>query len=45
MEGYAAQDPAFKEVYDSQKAYMAKARQWTKMSTQYYLQTSEMVGE
>ena len=45
MQGYAAQDPAFKEVYDSQQAYMAKARQWTKMSTQYYLQTSELVGE
>ncbi|GAB6190690.1 hypothetical protein [Desulfocastanea catecholica] len=45
MEGYAAQDAAFKEVYESQKAYMAKAREWTKMSTQYYLQTSEMVAE
>jgi len=45
MEGYASQNPEFKEVYDSQKAYMAKARPWTKMSTQYYLQTSEMVGE
>ena len=45
MEGYAAQDPFFKKVYESQKNYMAKARQWTKMSTLYYLQTSEMVGE
>jgi TRAP-type mannitol/chloroaromatic compound transport system substrate-binding protein len=45
MEGYAAQDASFKEVYDSQKSYMAKARPWTKMSTLYYLQTSEMVGE
>lgn len=45
MEGYAAQDAAFKEVYESQKAYMAKAREWTKMSTQYYLQTSAMVAE
>jgi TRAP-type mannitol/chloroaromatic compound transport system substrate-binding protein len=45
MEGYAAQNAEFKEVYESQKSYMAKARQWTKMSTQYYLQTSEMVEE
>ncbi|MCP3891754.1 MAG: ABC transporter substrate-binding protein [Desulfobulbaceae bacterium] len=45
MEGYAAENADFKEVYDSQKAYMAKAREWTKMSTQYYLQTSEMVAE
>jgi TRAP-type mannitol/chloroaromatic compound transport system substrate-binding protein len=45
MEGYAAQNAEFKEVYESQQSYMAKARQWTKMSTQYYLQTSEMVEE
>ena len=45
MEGYAADNPEFKEVYESQKAYMAKAREWTKMSTLYYLRTSEMVGK
>jgi TRAP-type mannitol/chloroaromatic compound transport system substrate-binding protein len=45
MEGYAAQNEEFKEVYESQKAYMAKAREWTKMSTQYYLQTAEMVED
>jgi TRAP-type mannitol/chloroaromatic compound transport system substrate-binding protein len=45
MEGYAAQNADFKTVYESQKAYMEKAREWTKMSTQYYLQTSEMVAE
>ena len=45
MEGYAAENADFKEVYESQKAYMLKAREWTKMSTQYYLQTSEMVAE
>lgn len=44
MEGYAAQSPEFKEVYESQKAFMAKARKWTKMSDYYYIQTSEMVG-
>lgn len=45
LEGYAAENPAFKEVYESQKAYMKMAREWTKMSTQYYLQTSDMVAE
>lgn len=44
MDGYAAQDAAFKEVYESQKAWMAKARKWTKMSDYYYIETSEMVG-
>ncbi|THB74172.1 MAG: ABC transporter substrate-binding protein [Desulfobulbaceae bacterium] len=42
-EAYAADNPAFKEVYESQKAYMAMAREWTKMSDYYYIQTSEMV--
>lgn len=42
-EAYAADNPAFKEVYESQKAYMAIAREWTKMSDYYYIQTSEMV--
>ena len=44
MEGYATESADFKEVYESQKAYMAKAREWTKMSEYYYLQTSEAVG-
>jgi TRAP-type mannitol/chloroaromatic compound transport system substrate-binding protein len=43
MESYAAQNPEFKEVYDSQQSYIKKAREWSKMSTQYYLQTTEMV--
>lgn len=45
MEGYAAENADFKEVYESQKAYMAKARQWTKMSDYFYIQTSEMVEQ
>lgn len=44
MDGYAAESADFKEVYESQKDYMAKAREWTKMSEYYYLQTSEAVG-
>ena len=40
---YAAKDPFFKEVLDSQQAFMKKAREWTKISEQYYLQESEKV--
>ena len=40
---YAAKDPFFKEVLDSQNTFMKKARAWTKMSEQYYLQESEKV--
>lgn len=44
MDGYSAESASFKEVYESQKSYMAKAREWTKMSDYYYIQTSEAVG-
>lgn len=40
---YAAKDPLFKEVFDSQKAFMKKAREWTKISELYYLLESEKV--
>ncbi len=43
MEAYAAENEEFKAVYESQKAYMAKAREWTKISEYDYVQTSEMV--
>ena len=39
---YAAKDPFFKEVLDSQRAYMKKARAWTNISEYNYIQT---VGE
>ena len=42
---YAAKDPLFKEVLDSQRAFMQTAREWTKMSEQYYLQESEKVNK
>jgi TRAP-type mannitol/chloroaromatic compound transport system substrate-binding protein len=45
MEEYAANNPEFKEVYESQKEYMIKAREWTRMSEYLYIQTSEMVKE
>jgi len=40
---YAAKDPLFKEVFDSQNAFMKKAREWTKISELYYLQESAKV--
>jgi TRAP-type mannitol/chloroaromatic compound transport system substrate-binding protein len=40
---YAAKDPFFKEVLDSQMTFMKKARQWTNMSELYYLQESAKV--
>ena len=40
---YAAKDPFFKEVLDSQMAFMKKARQWTNMSELYYLQEANKV--
>lgn len=43
MQAYAAENEEFKAVYESQKEYMAKAREWTNISDYYYLQTLEMV--
>jgi TRAP-type mannitol/chloroaromatic compound transport system substrate-binding protein len=43
LDEYAAKDPLFKEVLTSQRAFMKSAREWTKMSEQYYLQQSEKV--
>jgi TRAP-type mannitol/chloroaromatic compound transport system substrate-binding protein len=43
MEEYSKENPEFKEVYESQQAYMAQAREWTKMSDYYYIQTTETV--
>jgi TRAP-type mannitol/chloroaromatic compound transport system substrate-binding protein len=37
MEEYAAQDPSFKEVLESQQAYMKKARAWTDISEFNYI--------
>jgi TRAP-type mannitol/chloroaromatic compound transport system substrate-binding protein len=43
MAKYAKQDKLFKEVYESQQAFMKKARKWTKISEYDYVKTSEMV--
>ena len=45
LAGYAAENPEFKEVYESRKAYLATARPWTKVSEQYYIETSDIVAE
>ncbi|MGB3224706.1 MAG: TRAP transporter substrate-binding protein [Desulforhopalus sp.] len=37
MEEYAAQDPSFKEVLESQQAYTKKARAWTDISEFNYI--------
>ncbi len=45
LQGYAAENEEFKEVYESRQAYMDTARQWTKVSEKYYLETSETVSQ
>jgi TRAP-type mannitol/chloroaromatic compound transport system substrate-binding protein len=37
LDEMAAKDPEFKEILDSQRAYMKKARKWTEMSDYAYL--------
>lgn len=43
LNGYAANDSFFKEVLDSQRIFMKKAREWTTMSEFYYIETSAAV--
>lgn len=43
LEGYAAENAEFKEVYESRKAYLEAARSWSKISTQNYLGISDAV--
>jgi len=44
-DSYAADNPAFKEVLESQRAYMAKSRNWINISEYNYLQTSKALSE
>jgi len=44
LDAYAAKDPFFKQVLDSQRAFLQTAREWTRMSEQYYLQEAEKVN-
>jgi TRAP-type mannitol/chloroaromatic compound transport system substrate-binding protein len=45
MDGYAAKDPEFKKIYESQKTFMKKMRAWSNVSTGEVLNTAELVGE
>jgi len=42
---YAATDPFFKEVLESQRAYMKKARAWTDISEYNYIKTTQELTE
>ena len=42
---YAAKDPSFKEILDSQRAYMKKARVYTEISEYNYIKTMQALGE
>ena len=42
-EEYAAKDASFKEVLESQRAFMKKARAWTLISEYDYIKTSEEI--
>ena len=42
---YAAKDAGFKEVLESQREFMAKARVWTTISEYNYIQTSEELSK
>ena len=43
MEKYASKNKLFKEIYEDQKAFMSKARAWSKMEEYSYIKTSDMV--
>jgi TRAP-type mannitol/chloroaromatic compound transport system substrate-binding protein len=45
LDGYAAKNPFFKKVLDSQRQWQIDARQWTEMSELTYLKTSEIANE
>ena len=44
LDDYADKDPLFKEVLESQRTFQRSAREWTRMSEQYYLQEAEKVS-
>lgn len=45
LDGYAGKDPQFKEILESQRAFMKKAREWTIISDYNYIKTSLEVAE
>jgi TRAP-type mannitol/chloroaromatic compound transport system substrate-binding protein len=44
-DAYAAEDPFFKKVWESQKEYMEKARTWTQISEYNYINTVNQLSE
>ncbi len=40
LDSYAAKDPQFKDILESQRTFMKKARQWTIISDYNYIKTS-----
>ncbi len=45
LDGYAAKDPQFKTILDSQRAFMNKARPWTIMSEYNYIKTCQELSQ
>ena len=45
LDSYAAKDPQFKEILESQRTFMKKAREWTIISDYNYIKTSVEVAE
>ena len=45
MAEYGATNELFKKIYESQKGYMAMAREWTKISEFHYIEASEVSGD
>ena len=45
LDSYAAKSPEFKEILESQRAFMKKARAWTKISEYNYIKTCEELGQ
>jgi len=44
MDSYAAKNPQFKVILESQRAFMKKARAWTRISEYNYIKMSEELG-
>jgi len=40
---YSKQNPVFKEIYDSQQAYLKKSRPWTNISEYNYIKTANSI--
>ncbi len=45
LDSYAAKDPDFKEILDSQREFMKKARKWTVISEYNYIKTCEELSK